>query len=320
MRIGLVGAGTMARVHAEAYRRMGAELMAVYAPDAGEREAFAERYGLEPFSDYQAFLRAVEVVDVVAPTDVHEPLAVAALEAGRDVILEKPIALDLASGERIVRAAREHGRRLFVAMVVRFFPQYRRAAELVQAGELGRLGVVRLKRVSFLPKIPWYRDPARSGGMVVDLMIHDLDYARWLLGDPVRVFARRARVGEGEHVQAVLGFEGGATAFIEGGWAYPEGHFRTAFDLAGDRGLLEWSSDAPGPIRTILPAGAEVGAVGLPLGGLEEDPYELELRHALSAIEAGAPFEVSPEDALAALRLALLVRESADREAPLEVT
>ncbi len=311
MRIGLAGAGTMARVHAAAYRRMGAELVAVYAPNRAASASLAEAFDLEPFEDYRRFLDAVDLVDVVAPTYVHEPLARGALEAGKDVILEKPMALDAASGRRILEAARSHRRRLFVAMVLRFFPQYRRAAELVRAGAVGRLGVVRLKRVSFPPRIDWYRDPRRSGGAIVDLMIHDLDYARWLLGDPVRVFARRVAVGEGEHVQALLRFPGGALAWIEGGWAYPEGHFRTGFDLAGDAGVLEWRSDDPPPVRTVFSDRAPPPEVGLPMAGLEEDPYELELRHALSAMATGAPFEVAPEDALAALELALAVRASA---------
>ena len=316
MRIGLVGAGTMARVHAAAYRRMGAGLVGVFAPNAKERADFAERFGIEAFPSLEALLRAVEVVDVATPTDTHEPLTLAALAAGRDVILEKPIAHELAAAKRILEAVRETGRRLFVAMVVRFFPPYRRAAELVREGSLGRLGVVRMKRASFRPQVPWYLDPARSGGLEVDLLIHDLDYVQWLLGEPSRVFARR----QGDYVQAVLGFKGGAMAFVEGGWAYPPGYFRTAFDLAGERGVIEWSSDAPRPLAALLPRGEDLPPrVGLPVEGLEEDPYELELRHALSALDAGTPFEVAPEEAVAALRLALLVRESAAGGGVLEV-
>jgi len=258
----------------------------------------------------------VEVVDVATPTDTHEALARAALLAGRDVILEKPIAHELAAAKRILEAVRETGRRLFVAMAVRFFPPYRKAAELVRAGGVGRLGVARLKRASFRPRVAWYLDPARSGGLEVDLLIHDLDYVQWLLGRPSRVYARRL----GDYVQAVLGFEGGAMAFVEGGWAYPPGHFRTAFDLAGERGVIEWSSDAPQPLAALLPQGEGLPPrVGLPVAGLEEDPYELELRHALSALDAGTPFEVAPEDAVSALRLSLLVRESAARGRVLEV-
>ncbi|HGY10726.1 MAG TPA: Gfo/Idh/MocA family oxidoreductase [Oceanithermus profundus] len=314
MKIGIVGTGTMGDVHAAAYRRIGAELVAAYDPDPDRLARFVAAHTVDPFQSYEALLRRVEVVDLTTPTYTHEELALQAFAAGKDVILEKPLALSLASGERIVEAARKSGRRLFVAMVVRFFPQYRRASELARSGQLGRIGVVRLKRVLFPPGPGWYRDPEKSGGLPVDLMIHDLDYVRWLLGDPVRVAARRSPPVEGEvleHVQAVLGFEGGAMALVEGGWAYPPGYFRTSLDIAGERGLVEWSSDAPGPLESLFPKDEPPPEVGLPLAGLEEDPYELELRHALTALERGRPFDVTPEDALAALRLALAVRESA---------
>ena len=313
----------MGRVHAAAYRRLGVEVAAAYDPNREKLERLEETFGARPASSLAELLARVEVVDIATPTYTHEELALQAFEAGRDVILEKPLALTSGSGRRILDAARKSGRRLFVAMVVRFFPQYRKAAELVHAGELGRVGVVRLKRVLFPPGPGWYRDPEKSGGMPVDLMIHDLDYARWLLGDPVRVFARRSPPVEGEvleHVQALLGFADGRMALVEGGWAYPAGYFRTALDIAGDRGLVEWSSDQPPPLATLFPAGEPAPEVGLPMAGLEEDPYELELRHALEALEQGKPFDVTPEDALAALELALAVRESAASGRPVEVT
>jgi len=322
VKIGIVGVGTMGRVHADAYRRIGAELVGAYDPNPEKLAEFVSRFTVDPFRSYDELLLRVDLVDVTAPTFAHEELAVRALEAGKDVILEKPLALDAASGRRILAAARASGRRLFVAMVVRFFPQYRRAAELAKSGQLGRVGTVRLKRVLFPPGPGWYRDPERSGGMPVDLMIHDLDYARWVLGDPVRVFARRSPGVEGkvlEHVQAVLGYENGAMALVEGGWAYPPGYFRTALDLAGERGLVEWSSDQPPPLGTLFPKGEPAPEVGLPMAGLEEDPYELELRHALEALERGKPFDVTPEDALAALELALAVRASADSGRVVEV-
>ncbi|WP_457631502.1 Gfo/Idh/MocA family protein [Oceanithermus sp.] len=322
MRIGIAGLGTMGRVHAAAYRRMGARLVAAYDADPAVTERFAGEFELEPAPDYESLLRSVDVVDVCTPTFTHLEMAETAFALGVDVILEKPLALTASEGRQIISAARESGRRLFVAMVVRFFPQYRKAAELVRAGELGRVGVMRLKRVAFPPAAGWFRDPARSGGMPVDLMIHDLDYARWVLGQPASVFARRSPALEGsalEHVQAVLEFPNGALALVEGGWAYPPGYFRTSLDIAGDRGLVEWSSDQPPPLQTLFPKDAPPPALGLPMAGLEEDPYELELRHALEALESGAPFEVAPEDALAALELALAVRASADSGKVVEV-
>ena len=315
MKIGVVGLGTMGRVHTEAYLRMGVKLVAAYDSDPEVLRNYSETYSIEPAADYEHLLQKVDVIDVCTPTFTHLDMAEIAFALDADVILEKPLALTVEDGEQIIRAARESGHRLFVGMVVRFFPQYRRAAELVRAGELGEVGVARFKRVGFPPAASWFHDPQKSGGMPVDLMIHDLDYARWLLGEPTSVFARRSPplAGEAlEHVQAVLSFASGAVALIEGGWAYPPGYFRTSFDIAGNKGLIEWSSDQPEPLRGLFPKDEPPLSLGLPMAGLEEDPYELELRHALAAIESGAPFEITPEDALAALKLALAVRQSAE--------
>lgn len=212
----------------------------------------------------------------------------------------------------MIAAAQRAGVRFFVAMVLRFFPQYRLTRDLVAQGRIGEVGVIRLKRVSYTPQKAgdnWYLDHARSGGMMVDLMVHDFDFACWLAGDVTRVYAKAA--GD-RYALATLRFASGAMALIEGGWANPPGVFRTAIDVAGTAGAIEWSSDATATIRTYLrqPEGA-AGEVGLPLSPLAEDPYTAQLKHAYEAIRTGAPFDVSPEDALRALRVALAAKESA---------
>jgi predicted dehydrogenase len=241
-----------------------------------------------------------------------------AAAAGKHVVCEKPLALTLEQGEAMITACERAGVRLFVAMVVRFFPQYRAAQQLVAGGQLGSLGVLRLKRAAYQPRKEvdnWYLDEARSGGMVVDMMIHDFDYARWLAGPVARVYARSARgqvpASPGDYALVTLRFASGAIALIEGAWANPPGVFRTGFDLAGSAGLIEWSSDEPVTLRTFLePRPGEAAAVGLPLAPLAEDPYTTQIKHVHRALVTGEPFAVTPQDALEALRIALAARES----------
>jgi myo-inositol 2-dehydrogenase/D-chiro-inositol 1-dehydrogenase len=210
-------------------------------------------------------------------------------------------------------------------MVVRFFPQYRLAKELVANGQIGKLGVLRLKRVTYVPQKSvdnWYFDPTLSGGMVVDLMIHDFDYSRWLGGEVERVYARGSRSAKGpaRYVQAILRFRSGPIALVEGGWAYPPGVFRTALDLSGTGGLIEWDSDRPSPIFTFFPPRpSDTASVGLPVSGLGEDPYTAEIRHAYHAIQAGEDFEVTAEDALEALRISRAVEESLSTSKPVSL-
>jgi predicted dehydrogenase len=316
MRVGIAGTGTMGEVHAAAWRSTDAELIGCTSARLEQAEALARRYQMRVFSDYAELLNAVEIVDICTPTPLHKPMVLQAAKAGKHVICEKPVALTPQDARTMILACKEAGVRFFVGMVVRFFPQYRLAKELVANGQIGRLGVLRLKRVSYVPqKSPdnWYVDPTLSGGMVVDLMIHDFDYSRWLAGEVERVYAQRSRSVEGpaQYVQAILRFRSGAIALVEGGWAYPPGVFRTALDLSGTDGLIEWNSDQPSPVLTFLPSKPnDTASVGLPESGLGQDPYAAEIQHAYRAIQTGTDFEVTAEDALEALRISRAAEES----------
>ena len=108
---------------------------------------------------------------------------------------------------------------------------------------------------------------------------------------------------------------------IEGGWANPPGVFRTGFDLSGTDGLIEWSSDQPSPLVTFFPPKQEeTASVGLPTSGLADDPFAAELRHAYQCIQTGAPFEVTAEDALEALRISLAVKKSVETGKPVKLS
>ena len=323
MRVGIVGTGTMGEVHAAAWQAIGVRLAGCSSSSSAQAEAFAKRYNTHSLSNYSELLNNVDIVDICTPTATHTPLVLAAAKAGKHVICEKPIALTVDDGQAMVDACR--GVRFFVGMVLRFFPQYRTAKQLVAGGRIGKPGVLRLKRVSYVPQNPeaWYFNEALSGGMVVDLMIHDFDYVRWVAGDVERVFALKthASSGSAQYVQAVLRLKRGTIALIEGGWAYPPGVFRTGFDLSGTDGLIEWSSDQPSPLITFFPPKVEeTASVGLPTSGLADDPFAAELRHAYQCIQSGAPFEVTAEDALEALRIGLAVKESISARKPVQLS
>jgi Predicted dehydrogenases and related proteins len=316
MRVGIAGTGTMGEVHAAAWRSTDAELIGCISLHSDQAEALAARHQMRAFTDYAELLNEVEIVDICTPTPLHKPMVLQAAKAGKHVICEKPVALTAEDARIMILACKEAGVRFFVGMVVRFFPQYRLARELVANGQIGNLGVLRLKRVSYVPQKSsdnWYFDPTLSGGMVVDLMIHDFDYSRWLAGEVERVYARGNRFAEGpaQYVQAILRFRNGAIALVEGGWAYPPGVFRTGLDLSGTGGLIEWNSDQPSPILSFFPPKpSDTASVGLPVSGLGEDPYTTEVRHAYRAIQTGTDFEVTAEDALEALRISRAVEES----------
>jgi predicted dehydrogenase len=323
MRVGIIGTGTMGEVHAAAWRNLDVELAGCSASNSTQAEEFAKRYQTRAFASYSELLKCVDIVDVCTPTTSHKPMVLAAAQAGKQVICEKPIALTIEDAQAMIAACRDV--RFFVGMVLRFFPQYRSAQQAVAAGRIGTPAVLRLKRVSYVPqKSPdaWYFNEDISGGMVIDLMIHDFDYARWLAGEVERVYALKTSTAGGpqQYVQAILRMRSDAIALIEGGWANPPGVFRTALDLSGTDGLIEWSSDEPAPLSTLVPPKpGETASVGLPIAGLADDPFTAELRHAYQCIQTGAPFEVTAEDALEALRIGLAVKESLQTGRPVRI-
>jgi myo-inositol 2-dehydrogenase/D-chiro-inositol 1-dehydrogenase len=315
VRVGIVGAGSMGAAHAAGWSATGAELMGFVSAGHESARELAARFGGNAYRRYGELLEKVDVIDLCVPTDLHHPMTLEAAAAGVHVVCEKPLALSVDDGREMIGACERAGVRLFVAMVVRFFPQYRAAAALVRDGAIGEPGVLRLRRVSFPPhagESSWFHDVRRSGGMLLDLMIHDLDYAAMLAGDVVRVHARAPHDSDMPNYALVtLRFANGAIALVEGGWAYPPGLFRTGFDLAGSGGVIEWDSDSSEPVhRYHGTGGGHQERVGLPLSVLAEDPYTTEIRHVHRALERGEPFEVKPAEALAALYTALAARES----------
>lgn len=322
MRIGIVGAGSMGHAHTPAWKAiagMGAKLVGITARHPDTAKALATQYGLRAYDSYEALLADVDIVDICTPTNLHCEMTVKAAEAGKHVFCEKPIALTVEDGRAMIDACKKAGVRLFVGLVVRFFPQYAAAQQAVASGQIGKVGVIRLTRAAYHPRKSldnWFGDESRSGGMVVDMLIHDFDYARWLGGNVKRVFAKSVRAkrpdAPGDYALVTLRFENGAIGHIEGGWAYPPPFFRTSMDIAGTEGLIEWSSDTSGTVHTHLlnPPKRDTAEVGLPVALDEDNPFAAEIRHFYDAVANNKPFSVTAEDALAALQIALAARES----------
>jgi len=319
-RIGIVGAGLIGAWHAARWKQLPVELVGFYdlLPEAAARAA-AEFGGLA-FAELDDLLSDVDVVDVCTPTPQHKNPVLAAAAAGKDILCEKPLARHLRDAEEMIAACQAAGVRLFVAQVVRFFRQFSQAKAILASGRLGRPGVIRTVRGGSPPNPshrPWFTNFAQSGGVIMDVSIHDLDFARWCLGDVERVFARGLTFAGAEpydHALITLRFKNGAVGHIEGSWAYPPGRFRTRFEIAGEGGLIEWDSLDPTPLTVTLKSDESLQAPGIPQPhsplAPHDDPYFLELEHFLHCLESGDEFLVSPHDGLEAVRLSLAAIES----------
>src|SRR5215208_6682963 len=283
MRVGLVGAGFMGGVHLNAYAAIP-EVEVVGVADARTEAAVAgaKMVGARPYASFEELVAAedVEVVDVCLPTAFHRDLALLAAGEGKHVILEKPIARTMEDAREILEAFSDDGPRLFVGHVVRFFPEYVRIKEKIDAGDLGTIGVVRTSRRSpfLLGWNDWYADWRLSGGVLLDLVIHDFDFLRWALGEVERVYARGMLGREYnrlDYVLATLRFESGAIAHVEGQWGYP-GPFNYSIEVTGSHAMVTADSAGQGPVRLL---GGAVDPGESPDFSVGKSPYQTELEH-----------------------------------------
>jgi len=314
MKVGLVGAGFMGRVHLDAYAAIP-EVDVAGVADASIEAAVAgaELVGTRPYASYEELVAAedIEVVDICLPTPFHRDLALRAADEGRHVILEKPTARTMGDAQEILEAFSGDGPRLFVGHVARFFPEYAGIKEKIDAGELGMVGVVRTSRRSpiLLGWNDWYADWRASGGVLVDLLIHDFDFLRWALGKVRRVYARGVLGREYnrlDYALVTLRFESGAIAHVEGHWGYP-GPFNYSIEVAGSSALVTVDSTEPTSLELVgePPVSGEV-----PDLASGKSPYEKQLEHFIQCIEFGEEPVGRAQDACEALRISLAATES----------
>ncbi len=326
MRIGVIGLGFMGSTHLEAYQKVrGFELAAVssssekkLAGDLGDVGGNLDRGGgVLDFGSAARHRRAadliddpgVEAVDICAPTYLHKPLALRALAVGKHVLVEKPMALSAAECEEMIEAAEAAGCVLMVAQVLRFFPEYVAARAQILSGELGATRAATFRRRCAAPAWgQWLKDPARSGGGVFDLLIHDFDYCRHLFGKPAAVRAVGSEDLEAgiDFAEAQLLYDDGVPVIISGGWHHPASFpFSMEFTILCDQGTLDYNSDKAG-LRLHTAAGM---AEDLELP--EQDGFVEELQAFVGACQEGrAPAICLPEHSAESVRMALAMHRS----------
>ncbi len=317
----------MGGVHLRAWREVaGVTLTAVFANDerqlTGELTAQgnlgrpAERFDFSQVKKYRelAPLLAddeIDAVDLCLPTFMHEEVAVAALRAGKHVLVEKPMALDGASGQRMIAEAERSGRILMCAQVLRFFPEYR-----ALRNALPRLGAVRTaffrRRCAAPAWGGWLKDPSKSGGGVFDLLIHDVDMCLHLFGRPNSVSAVGLLDASASldilhgHLHYPFG-----TVMVTGGWqhegAFP---FGMEYSVTTDAGTVEFSSAGRAP--TLYAQSEEA----LPLEG--GDGYAAEIAYFVDCCKEGRQPErclpAESSNAVELMRALLASREQDGRK------
>ena len=307
----------MAGVHADAWDVTPDRIVAVFDPDRERASKLAAEHGASVADDFESLVAMVDVVDICTPTHMHAASVTAAAQAGVDIVCEKPLARTAAEALDAVAACDAAGVRLLVGHVVRFFPEYAAARNAVVAGDIGDVGIVRLDRSTYLPAgaSTWFSDRSKSGGVVLDLMIHDVDYARWVAGDVERVYARGAMGGD--HVLATLSHTNGAISHIQGSWAYPRGSFRATLEIAGSDGLIQ--RHAAESFVESVGAQSEVSDVPEPPSSSAESPYVTEIKHFSGVLHGEIESRVTAVDGALAVAVCDAIAESLETKRAVEV-
>ncbi len=331
IRVGILGAGAIARVHAQQWTKLPVKLAGCYDRHPERAEAFCRQFGGRAFASLAEMLANVDLITICTHTDSHRADVTAAAMAGVAIVCEKPFARHLRDALAMAELCEARNVPLFVAHVVRFFPAYVKTKTIVDAGTIGTPGAIRTMRAGSFPAAggafasPFYADFARSGGVVLDLAIHDIDYHRWVCGEVERVFVRGLsfrRESQADHAYITLRFTSGAVGHIDANWALPPGLFRTSLEIAGNEGLIEWDSSQPPPLSTAYhdlatPQRHRIGT-GSPVADTD-DPYYAQLAHVLDCLEHQRPFRVSPYDAVMNVKVALAALESMRSGTPVDI-
>jgi predicted dehydrogenase len=322
VKIGIIGLGFMGATHLKAFSNIeGVEVAAVSTnnPRALEGDLthvggnLSRQTGQYDFSNVRKYtdwrdLAAdadLDAVDICLPTDLHLTVAGTAMRLGKHVLCEKPMALTSGECDEMVGIARQQNKILMIGQVLRFWPEYTYLRNFIQSGKYGAVKSATFVRRGSIPDwSKWLPDPKRSGGALLDLLVHDIDQALLLFGTPAKVAAKS--LGEIDTVSGSLIYPGGPEVRVQGGWFPPGTSFAMGFQILAERGELELTpeglrlNDGSGEFKLVNPEGP--------------DGYESECKYFVECCQTGSqPDRCLPEDSARAVKVALALQQSKEQ-------
>jgi predicted dehydrogenase len=261
--VAILGYGFMGGMHLEGWKQIPeSHVTGIWSRSYDKTKVKAkEMGGLHAYETLRDVFEddEVDIVDVCTPSFVHAEHSIASMNAGKHIFLEKPIALSLRDADAIIDAAKSNGVKLMVGQVLRFFPEYSKAKELVDGGMIGDPVIGRAYRASYFPEWnTWFGDFMNNAGVTIDLSIHDVDFLMWCFNEPVTsVFAKvehltHKQITSHDFALINMRFEGGGIALVEGSWAVPKQFpFTMKLDLDGTRGTVQLDNQGTVPVKLI---------------------------------------------------------------------
>jgi predicted dehydrogenase len=330
--VGIIGAGFMGRNHFNQYEKLTdrAKVVALCDKEADRRVGdwskvggnIADKTGakrdlgdIKPYVEWKEMLTdpKIDLIDICVPTFTHKEIAVAALKAGKHVLCEKPMSLSVADCDEMIGAAKSAKGRFMVAQVIRFWPEYVYLKKTIDQRPLGELKALHLRRQASAPDYSlnnWILNPELSGGAILDLHVHDVDYAIYLFGKPKAISAQGYAMlpsGAIDRVHASWQYGNGRVVQLEGFWDVPAGFgFNHGFTAVFEKGAIVYDLNSGKPL-TVLKPGSEPETPEIST----EDGYFSEIEYFLGCIQRGEdPKTTTPQQSRDAVAMAMAEKQS----------
>ena len=317
--VGVIGLGMMGWTHLDIYaKRKDVKVVAVADADEdrlhgktkaagnikGQAEGGFDLSWVKKYASAEELINDpdVELVDVCLPTPLHRRFGEAALDAGKHLFIEKPLARTYADAKALADHAAKAGGKSMPGMCMRFWPGWPWLKEAIADGRYGKLLSAHFRRVTSHPGGPFYTNGEANGGALLDLHIHDADAVQWLCGMPQSVTAvgHSAVTGETDYAVTQYRYDGGPVVTAEGGWSFAAGFgFEMQYTANFEKATAKFDINAEHWLKVVEPGG-EWKPVELPAGM----GYEYEIDYLLKCIADGRdPETVTLADAAESVRL-----------------
>jgi myo-inositol 2-dehydrogenase / D-chiro-inositol 1-dehydrogenase len=332
VRVGLIGSGFISTIHAESLQRCAAaELYAVASPTPGNAKFFATRFDIPHHVQHYRQVLEMDEVDMIVigtPNRFHAPIAIEAAAAGKHVVCEKPLCMNLAEADAMIDACRKTGVKLMYAEELCFAPKYVRLKQLLDSGALGQPVLLKQSEKHDGPHAAHFWDVTQSGGGVtMDMGCHAIAFFRWLL-DRQRITSVFAQMGTHVHTDKtkgddnallILEFENGVAALAEESWTKPGGMDDRA-EVHGSKGVAYADLLHGNSIETYSTVGYDYavekggGTIGWSFTIYEEGwnyGFPQEMAHFIDCVQHDKQPLVTGEDGRAVLEAIFAAYESA---------
>jgi predicted dehydrogenase len=310
LRVGIVGAGFMGTTHAASIVELdNAKLVGFYDLITEKSEKLSKRFGGKVFKTADELFKESDVVVLAIPPTERKEYYERLIELEKAIFAEKPVFRNLEDAIWLEEKLSKKTVPFMVGHVVRYFPEFFKLKEEYLKGTLGEISMIRSARVGSIPQwADWFRKFSLSGGVILDLAIHDIDFWAWMLGpvDSIRAVSNSFSENiETDHCIVVMKFKNGAVAHIEGGWSYPTAApFKYSYEVVGTKNTISFDSLKNHTIVSYRDGIKLLHPTFI-------NPYKMMMKDFLNAVEEERPVPIKPEDGIRSLKLALKAIESA---------